>query len=114
MRELWVSAYEVTQKYAGPEEGGWFYDVGIPLWTSPLYCYCQTEYNEHTDYCPVQALLKQAHAFIEGLENGYLESFTSKDAEEPEHRGESIHRKHEVRVENTIPQAYGLEPPRYE
>ena len=30
-RELYVAAHEVTSSYGGPEEGGWWYDVGTVL-----------------------------------------------------------------------------------
>jgi len=32
----WVSAYEVTRHYGGPEEGGWYYDAGTPLASIPV------------------------------------------------------------------------------
>lgn len=33
----YVNAYELTQGYGGPEEGGWWYDVGTPLASVPIY-----------------------------------------------------------------------------
>jgi hypothetical protein len=35
-RHRWVNAYEVTRAYGGPEEGGWYYDVGEPLASIPV------------------------------------------------------------------------------
>jgi hypothetical protein len=32
----YVNAYEVTLGYGGPEEGGWYYDVGDPLASVPI------------------------------------------------------------------------------
>jgi len=118
MREVWITAYEETQKYAGPEEEGRFYWTGIPMWSQTAFCHCQAgiigPVLKHDDVCPVHHLVREAEAFIKGLTSGYLESYTSRDAEEPEHRGESIYRKHIVRVEDTVCQAYGLHPPEYE
>ncbi len=31
----WVTAYEVTRHYGGPEEGGWWYDWYDPINTVP-------------------------------------------------------------------------------
>lgn len=28
---FWVTAYEITQEYGGPEEGGWWYVTGEPM-----------------------------------------------------------------------------------
>lgn len=32
----WINAYEVTRHCGGPEEGGWYYDVGTPLASVPV------------------------------------------------------------------------------
>jgi len=32
----YVNAYLVSREYGGPEEGGWWYDVGTPLTSMPL------------------------------------------------------------------------------
>lgn len=34
--ELYLNAYRVTRAFGGPEEGGWWYDVGEPLASVPL------------------------------------------------------------------------------
>ena len=33
----WVALYEVSQKYGGPEEGGWWYDTGDLITDPELY-----------------------------------------------------------------------------
>lgn len=33
----YVNAYSVTRHYGGPEEGGWWYDVGRPLASVPCW-----------------------------------------------------------------------------
>lgn len=35
-RIRFANAYEVTLGYGGPEEGGWWYDVGTPLASIPV------------------------------------------------------------------------------
>lgn len=32
----YVNAYAVSRNYGGPEEGGWYYDVGAPLASIPV------------------------------------------------------------------------------
>jgi hypothetical protein len=36
---LYVTAFEVSRNWGGPEEGGWWYDSGVPLASIP----CRTE-----------------------------------------------------------------------
>lgn len=36
MPKQYVTAYEVTRHYGGPEEGGWWYDWQTPLETVPV------------------------------------------------------------------------------
>lgn len=36
LKRVFVNAYEVTRHYGGPEEGGWWYDVGEPLASVPV------------------------------------------------------------------------------
>ena len=33
---IYVNAYSVSRHYGGPEEGGWWYDVGEPLASVPM------------------------------------------------------------------------------
>ena len=39
---FWIHKHEVAQAYGGPEEGGWWYDTGVPAsdW-SPLEFFCE-------------------------------------------------------------------------
>jgi hypothetical protein len=30
-RHIWVCVYDVDQAFGGPEEGGWWYETGYPL-----------------------------------------------------------------------------------
>lgn len=36
MRLLYVNVYEVDRRYGGPEEGGWWYDVGVVVKKMPV------------------------------------------------------------------------------
>lgn len=36
MRKLYVNVYLVTRHYGGPQEGGWWFDVGEPLASVPV------------------------------------------------------------------------------
>ena len=110
---LWVNIYNVTQHYAGPEERGWFYDVGIPERSSQGLCSCPA-HGDHWGVCPIHHLLIEAEAWIEGFKPGYLEGFISRDAEEPEYRGEAIHGRKEIREEDSPAHAYPDEQPFYE
>ena len=33
----YVNAYAVSRAYGGPEEGGWWYDIGVPLASVPVH-----------------------------------------------------------------------------
>jgi hypothetical protein len=33
---LYLNAYRVSQAYGGPEEGGWYYDIGEPFASIPI------------------------------------------------------------------------------
>lgn len=37
----WVNVYEVSLCYGGPEEGGWYYDIGTPLASVPFQNYTE-------------------------------------------------------------------------
>ena len=39
--QLWVNAYEVEQRFGGHEEGGWFFDVGTPIYSQQALCHCE-------------------------------------------------------------------------
>ena len=36
LRIFWVSKWETGQVYGGPEEGGWWYDAGSPVWSCSI------------------------------------------------------------------------------
>lgn len=38
---LYVNVYHVTQLYGGPEEGGWYYDAGEPVGSTPIKTKCE-------------------------------------------------------------------------
>lgn len=44
----YLNAYEVTRHYGGPEEGGWWYNMGTPLASIPLKA---TSVIGHLDGC---------------------------------------------------------------
>lgn len=35
---LFANAYHTDRLYGGPEEGGWYYDVGSPVMSLPFIC----------------------------------------------------------------------------
>ena len=109
----WVNVYDVVQYYGGAEEGGWYYDVGIPEWSHQGLCSCPPG-EAHRGVCPIFHLLVEAKTWIAGFKPGYLESFTSGDPEEPEHRGEAVHGRKEIKVEEQTGHAYPEEQPIWE
>ena len=112
--QLWVNVYEVSQMFGGPEEGGWFFDVGIPAWSQQALCGCHELAEGHDDTCPIHHLIVEAQKFIQGLEEGWDTQFISRDADEPEHRGERVYGKQELRVEEATGHAYPDVWPHYE
>jgi len=102
--QLWVNAYEVSQRFGGHEEGGWFFDVGTPIYSQQALCHCE-EYT-HAETCPITHLLVDANAFIQRVTTGWDSTFISRDPEEPEHHGERVYGKAEVRVEASCAKAY--------
>ena len=116
--QLWVNVYDVIQHYGGAEEGGWFYDVGIPEWSAQGLCHCHGgDEDSHNSICPIHHLVNEAKVFIAGFKPGYLQSFIDQgkiDREEPEYRGEAIHGRKEIRVEGQTGHAFPESPPHYE
>ena len=112
--QLWVNVYEVSQMFGGPEEGGWFFDVGIPAWSQQALCGCHELAEGHDDTCPIHHLIVEAEKFMEGLDEGWDERFISQDADEPEHRGERVYGNQELRVEKVTGHAYPDVWPHYE
>jgi hypothetical protein len=43
---LYINAYKVYRAYGGPEEGGWWYDMGTPVASIPI----STEYRRGQEY----------------------------------------------------------------
>ena len=112
--QLWVNAYEISQMYGGAEEGGWFFDAGVPIWSKPGLCSCPEMYT-HSDACPITHLVKEAEEFVEGITStGWDDQFISRDPEEPEHRGERVYGKTAVRIEEVVGRTYPDEWPHYE
>ena len=115
-KQLWVNVYDITQHYGGPEEGGWYYDRGIPAWSNQGLCMCESDnVLTHWETCPIFHLLIEARAFIKGFKPGYREAFVTGDLERPEVVGEPIYDEaREVRVEETTGHAYPGGRPHYE
>ena len=102
--QLWVNAYEVEQRFGGHEEGGWFFDVGTPIYSQQALCHCE-EYT-HAETCPITHLLVDANAFVQRVTTGWDSTFISRDPEEPEHHGERGYGKTAVRIETSCAKAY--------
>ena len=53
----WVTKYEVEQQYGGPEEGGWWYDSGVPVedWEPMPF------YSEEAAYAKCRELNEQEY-----------------------------------------------------
>lgn len=111
--QLWVNAYEISQRFGGHEEGGWFFDVGTPIWSQQALCFCPEMYV-HANTCPITHLLVEANTFVRKLETGWDRTFISRDPEEPEHRGERVYGKVAVRIETSCAKAYPDVYPHYE
>ena len=111
--QLWVNAYEISQMYGGAEEGGWFFDIGTPIWSQQALCSCDEMFN-HVATCPITHLVIEAKTFIQGVNTGWDKQFISRDADEPEHRGERVYGKAEGRIEAAWGKAYPEEYPHYE
>jgi hypothetical protein len=43
----YANAYLTNRAYGGPEEGGWYYDVGEPVMSLPFVCYDESDVDEH-------------------------------------------------------------------
>lgn len=63
-----INVYLVHQGYGGPEEGGWWYDYGVPHASIPETCpnglehtleqwraWCKIENDARPDYCSVHS-----------------------------------------------------------
>ena len=112
--QLWVNVYDVNQRFGGPEEGGWFFDEGIPVWSQQALCGCHELAESHDDTSPIHHLIIEARTFIGNLESGWDKQFISRNEDEPEHRGERVYGKQELRVETATGHAYPDVWPHYE
>jgi hypothetical protein len=126
-RYIWVNVYDTAKRYGGPEEGGWWFETGTPIWTDGAVCRCPSSDSEHKtgfrfDYpnqdkvipCPVPKMITAGNLIAEGGLNGWDEQFIRKDAEEPEHRGERSSGKRKVRIEESRGKMYPQQWPHYE
>lgn len=93
-REMFVNVYNVQQAYGGPEEGGWYYDVGTPMLCLKTTCNCNAEWHQSdNDICPVTHCVERANSdYVIPHKEEYLESFITgwEENEDPpnEYRGE--------------------------
>ena len=126
---VWVNVYETSQRFGGPEEGGWWCETGTPIWTDGCVCRC-TDREHQTgfrfDYpledkvipCPVPKMIENANAIADGespgVTYGWDTAFINRDPEEPEHRGERATGSRKVRIEGHKGRAYPDEWPLYE
>jgi hypothetical protein len=46
----YANAYLTDRMYGGPEEGGWYYDVGEPVMSLPFVCYDESDVDEHGEW----------------------------------------------------------------
>jgi hypothetical protein len=58
--KLYVNAYETDQAFGGPEEGGWWYEYGIPTGEPAA-----TFFNEENAYAFCRRMNDLAHAINE-------------------------------------------------
>ena len=88
----YVNVYLVDQAYGGPEEGGWWYDYGVPYVSIP-------------EYCPggLDAMLKQWQAWCE-----------KKNKERPPYQNIKGIGEYHVSVEDEPARAWPSKRPHYE
>jgi len=126
MREMFVNVYTVQQGYGGPEEGGWWYEIGTPVTCMKTTCNCNSDWHEQSnDICPVTHCFKYTlDNYILGHKEEYLESFItaggtwspdSMDDAPPEYVGEiATTGKRIIRVETIPAMTYPQFKPHYE
>ena len=70
---FYVTLYETNRVYGGPEEGGWWFDTGEPLFDSHNKCFSTVE--ETKNYVNSQELIDYLKELNEGrLEIGSVNS----------------------------------------
>ena len=47
---LYVNVYDIAQAYGGPEEGGWWFDTGVPVASIPVELTDEERTDLHDDY----------------------------------------------------------------
>ena len=116
MDHIYVNVYNETQHYGGPEEGGWYYWSGIPIWTANGPCSCPSEFRfpAHTVHCPITSYIAEADGIIQTGEDGYLDSYITGDPDRAEYRPEAVYSRRTWYVEDHPPTAYPTERPHYE
>jgi hypothetical protein len=118
MERRYVNVYEVEEAYGGPEEGGWWYDIGTPLASYATTCICESD--NHIEHCPTrQHLDKVEREYIDGNEEGrYTDGFIKgwEDSDDDNiGRGEiATSGKRIVWVEDEPAQYFPTERPHYE
>lgn len=85
--ELFLMKYEDSQQYGGPEEGGWWYNLGIPQWKFGIllpiprswrYAICRwlngrmRKQNEAQEYGYTSVLSYRSEFFSFGLEDSLV------------------------------------------
>lgn len=90
-RTQYVNAYELTLAYGGPEEGGWWYDIGEPLASVPV------------------SGMEEAVAAYTALHGRFAEAYADGDRHSVANRPEL-----RLRVEQSFAASFPAERPRYE
>ena len=116
---LYVTVYEETQRYGGPEEGGWYYWEGLPMWTARGICLCLDAalgfvYGRHESHCPIKRLMLEAQAIVTAVPEGYLGSFITQDADIPEYRNEAVYGRRVLKQQEHEAREYPEVQPHYE
>jgi hypothetical protein len=126
MREMFVNVYTVQQGYGGPEEGGWWYEIGTPVTCMKTTCNCNSQWHwPSNDICPVTHCFKYTlDNYILGHKEEYLDSFItaggtwspdSMDDAPSENIGEiATTGKRSIRVETFPAMTYPQNKPYYE
>jgi hypothetical protein len=60
---VYVNGYAVTRHFGGPEEGGWYYDIGNPIGSSPCLLKCEPtvpiQFELQDERTRIEEILKQ-------------------------------------------------------
>ena len=123
---LWANVYEISQRFGGPEEGGWYFKTGLPIWSDGCVCRCTDRThksgfrfdNDKVIPCPFIKMLETAEAIASeeahNVSYGWDKDYINRDAEEKEYRGERVTGKREVRIESHRGKAFPEVWPHYE